>query len=145
MAPSLLHSSRACSCSSRATRLRVNASASAGGSVPRYPGAGGGSSHGRENASPATTGVFQLDGNPIPTTILDVRDAYEACSVSRSAKERRQCFEVYGLDADKVDRYFVPVTSMERLIDQGDRAAQQMVASGGSVLLYFMAYCILKV
>ncbi|PNH03444.1 hypothetical protein TSOC_010495, partial [Tetrabaena socialis] len=45
-------------------------------------------------------------------------DAYEACSTARSTKERRQCFEVYGLDADKVDRYYERVVQMERLIDQ---------------------------
>lgn len=29
------------------------------------------------------------------------RDAYEACSLTSSPAERRQCFEVYGLDSDK--------------------------------------------
>ncbi|KXZ50295.1 hypothetical protein GPECTOR_17g934 [Gonium pectorale] len=77
--------------------------------------------------------------------LTDIRDAYEACSTAKSANERRQCFEVYGLDSDKVDRYYERVCAMERQIDQGDSVGQNMVGGGGALVLYLMAYCILRV
>ncbi|GFR48329.1 hypothetical protein Agub_g10212 [Astrephomene gubernaculifera] len=123
----------------RARKLLLYASAS--GAIP-HNGAGGVR---RPDPNRNVCGVFQITGSPVWLTLNDVRDAYEACSPARSVSERRQCFEVYGLDADKVDRYYDRVCEMERLIDHGDAVAQQMVASGGAVLLYFMAYCILKV
>ncbi|KAG2435037.1 hypothetical protein HYH02_012034 [Chlamydomonas schloesseri] len=91
------------------------------------------------------SGVFQIPNTPVPSSMLDVRDAYEACSLTSSPAERRQCFEVFGLDSDKVDRYYDRVVTMERLIDQGDSVGQNMVASGGAMALYMLAWYILKV
>ncbi|GIL43808.1 hypothetical protein Vafri_1411, partial [Volvox africanus] len=128
--------------SSRITRpLTVIVHASASGAISHNDRGGFRQPESNRNVC----GVFQLSGSPVSLSLNDVRDAYEACSTARTAAERRQCFEVYGLDAEKVDRYYERVCEMERLIDQGDSVGQNVVASGGALMLYFMAYCILKV
>ncbi|GLI69922.1 hypothetical protein VaNZ11_014650 [Volvox africanus] len=101
--------------SSRTTRpLTVVVHASASGAIS-HSGQGG---FRRPESNRNVCGVFQLSGSPVSLSLNDVRDAYEACSTARTAAERCQCFEVYGLDADKVDRYYERVCEMERLIDQ---------------------------
>lgn len=103
----------------------------------------------RKGSSPpaplAPYGVFQLDADLPCTTLDDVRDACEACGSVRGATERRQCFEVFGLDSTKIDRYYDRVETMEKMIDQGDSIGQGLVTSGGAMMLYYLAWCILRV
>ncbi|GIL81887.1 hypothetical protein Vretimale_1462 [Volvox reticuliferus] len=77
--------------------LTVVVHASASGAIP-HNGQGG---FRQPDPNRNVCGVFQLSGSPVSLSLNDVRDAYEACSTARTAAERRQCFEVYGLDADK--------------------------------------------
>ncbi|GLC41446.1 hypothetical protein PLESTM_001196800 [Pleodorina starrii] len=85
--------------SSRPLRRTVLVRASGASGAFPHNGQGGIS---RPDLNRNVCGVFQLNGSPVGLSLNDVRDAYEACSTARSPSERRQCFEVYGLDADKI-------------------------------------------
>lgn len=120
------------------------AASSSSASTP-FEGQGGGHNQRRQHQQPNAYGVFQLDADLPCTDLYDVRDACEACSAVKGTAERRQCFEVFGLDATKVDRYYDKVVTMEKMIDQGDSVGQGLVTSGGAVMLYYLAWCILRV
>lgn len=71
-------------------------------------------------------------------TMLDVRDAVEACSPATDPEERQQCFLNFGLDSKAVDTYYDQVMKLEdALVEQPseeDLLAQRMVRMAGFFL-----------
>lgn len=76
-------------------------------------------------------------------SLLDVRDAVEACSHVRGGDEREQCFLNFGLDARSVDTYYEPVMRMEEAVQErtteNDAVAQRMVGVAGFFLLLLIS------
>eukprot|EP00882_Tetradesmus_deserticola_P001007 GHRQ01001090.1.p1 GENE.GHRQ01001090.1~~GHRQ01001090.1.p1 ORF type:complete len:157 (+),score=55.13 GHRQ01001090.1:165-635(+) len=56
--------------------------------------------------------LFQLD-NRHNLTMADVRDAYEVCSLIPDPNERHQCYSVFGVDAQRMARYYDTVSRLE--------------------------------
>lgn len=60
--------------------------------------------------------VFDLQPHGA-STIYDVRDAVETCSVCGTRDSRRECFVVFGLDSDRVDKYHAVVETLTKCIE----------------------------
>lgn len=71
-------------------------------------------------------------------TLLDVRDAIEACSPATRPEEREQCFLNFGLKASAVDKYYDEVMKLEEALEEQpseeDVLAQRMVRVAGFFL-----------
>uniref|UniRef100_A0A7R9VWH7 Uncharacterized protein n=1 Tax=Chlamydomonas euryale TaxID=1486919 RepID=A0A7R9VWH7_9CHLO len=103
----------------------------------------------REPVSPsagADTWVFAAPAHARkanePPSLLDVRDALEACQHVASDDERAQCYLNFGLDSDRVEQYYEPVMRMERAFEanqpEDDELAQRMVRGAGVFLFLLM-------
>lgn len=60
--------------------------------------------------------VFQLYPRKGQTTLYDVEDAIEACAICQDGKSRKECFEIFGLDSQKVDVYYHIAKRLEQSI-----------------------------
>lgn len=66
--------------------------------------------------------VFQLYPRKGRTTLYDVEDAIEACAICRDTNSRKECFEIFGLDSQKVDVYYHIAKRLEQSIQYCKRS-----------------------
>lgn len=63
------------------------------------------------NVEPAT--IFQMEPPCGQVTIEDVDDIYPICSQFSDDEQKYACYACYGMDMDKVEKYYHVVKSME--------------------------------
>ena len=66
------------------------------------------------------------------------REAYEVCAMHPDKDGRQQCYECFGLDGQRVDRYYHVVTDMENAFKvSGDEQLNQEEESPAAAALSF--------
>lgn len=66
--------------------------------------------------------LFELKPSRGYCTLYDVQDACDVCSVSSSHAQKQACFASFGLDADKVERYYYPVLRLNQQVAKSESA-----------------------
>lgn len=66
--------------------------------------------------------IFQLQPPIGQPSMLEVREAYEACALHADEEGRQQCYALFGLDGERMDRYYHVVSELECTYQIGEDA-----------------------
>lgn len=81
-------------------------------------------------AVPPERALFNLSTKSPEMTLEDIRDAYEQCSTIPAAGERAQCYSCFGLDGDRMARYYDAVLGLEKALQDGGAGGEQRAGAG---------------